>query len=293
MRTYKYLIFMAFLLIPALGFSAEYSTVDELVAAYSDETCRKCHAKIYDEWKATPHADSVNLSLGGLRNFAVLGVREWWGRKVTKEEVMKCLDCHAPVVKFATRDLAVKIADMIVTAKETKDKSKKAALTAELSRLNVGCLACHNLKATTVAIGRLGEPEKGAVYGIRGTGSEAHKTIKSAELKTAVFCMQCHGNYTAPDGEVIKCNTINGSYQDAYLARGGSRTCQDCHIKAKGRGHRMLGGRDLALVKEGIGFTAEISRYLHLPGKGEKLWTPSAIVAVALENRAGHRIPDG
>jgi hypothetical protein len=293
MKTYMYLVLIAFLLVPALGISAEYSTIGKLVAAYDDRKCRECHAQIYAEWKATPHADSVNLSLGGLRNFAVLGVDEWWGRKLTKAEIMKCMDCHAPVVKFATPELAVKIANMIVTAKETKDKKEKAALTAELGRLNVGCVACHNLKATTVAIGRLGEPIKGAVYGTRGNGSTAHRTIKSAEIKTSVFCMQCHGNYTAPDGEVIKCNTLNGSYQDAYLARGGSRTCQDCHIKAKDRGHRMLGGRDLELVKEGIGFTAEISRYLHLPGKGEKLWTPSAIVAVSLENRAGHRIPDG
>jgi hypothetical protein len=64
-------------------------------------------------------------------------------------------------------------------------------------------------------------------------------------------------------------------------------------MRQKGRGHRMMGGRDLALVKEGIGFNLEVSQYMHLPGKGEDRWTPSAIVNVELENRAGHRIPDG
>ncbi len=157
----------------------------------------------------------------------------------------------------------------------------------------MGCLSCHNLKATSIAPGRLGDPEEGAVYGVHGESSPAHKTIKSAELKTASFCMQCHGTYTAPDGEMIWCNTLNGSYQDAYVSMGGSRTCQDCHMKEKGRGHRMLGGRDLELVREGIGFNVEVSKYQHLPGKGEERWTPSAVVGVELENRAGHRIPDG
>jgi hypothetical protein len=206
---------------------------------------------------------------------------------------MKCLDCHAPAMKFATEELALKVADMIIAAMDSNDKGKRESAVKYLSRLNVGCVSCHGIKATAIAIGRLGEPEAGAVYGVHGKSSPAHKTIKSAELNTALFCMQCHGNYTAPDGEVIKCNTLNGSYQDGYVSRGGSRTCQDCHIRAKGRGHGMPGGRDLGLVREGIGFNVEIAKYLHLPGKGEKKWTPSALVNVELENRAGHRVPDG
>lgn len=280
-------------MIPLVASAKQYNTIDELVGAYSDEKCKTCHSGQYDEWKATPHADSVNLSLGGMRNFLVLGVRDWWKRDVTKADVMKCLDCHAPVMKFASEELAVKVAEMVVTAQEAKNDKEAEAAKKELAKLHVGCVSCHNLKATTVALGRLGEPVKDAVYGLQGKESPAHKTIKSAELGTALFCMQCHGFYVAPDSETIGCNTLSGSYQDAYISRGGSKTCQDCHIKEKGRGHKMLGGRDLELVKEGIGFNAGFLRYSHLPGKGETRWTPSAIVNVELENRAGHRIPDG
>jgi hypothetical protein len=283
----------AFITLPLAVYADEYGTIDGLVGAYNDELCRECHKEVYEEWKGSPHSDSVNMALGGLRNFLALGVKDWYKREVTKGEVMRCLDCHAPVMRYATEELALKVAGMVVAAKETSDEKEREAVQRELGKLNVGCLGCHNIKATAIAIAHRGEPEKGAVYGVRGGQISAHRTVRSDELGTALFCMQCHGNYASPDGEVIKCNTLNGSYQDGYVSRGGSRTCQDCHMRAEKRGHRMLGGRDLALVREGIGFNVEVSPYLHLPGKGEKLWTPSAVVSVELENRAGHRIPDG
>lgn len=280
-------------MLPLSSAAEEYGTIDALVGAYGDQKCRACHEEIFNEWKGTPHADSVNLALGGMRNFFVYGVEDWWGRDVTKEDVLMCLDCHAPVMNFASEGLAAKVAEMVVSAKDAEDEKAREDAKLELAKLNVGCVSCHNLKATSVAIGRLGEPEEGAVYGVHGKESPAHKTIKSAEMRTALFCMQCHGTLTAPNGEIIQCNTISGSYQHGYVSRGGSRTCQDCHMKEKGRGHRIMGGRDLDLVREGIGFNVEVSRYQHLPGKGETRWTPSAIVAVELENRSGHRIPDG
>lgn len=293
MRFLMVIFFFVLLMAPSVALTEEYNTIDALVNAYNDNKCRECHSEIYDEWKATPHSDPINLSLGGMRNYLVLGVKRWWDREITKDDLMMCLECHAPVMKYASKELALQVADMIITAKETKDTGKKNALKKELSKLNVGCVSCHNLKATTIAIGRLGKPKKGAVYGVHGEPTDDHETIKSPELKTALFCMQCHGSYTAPDGETINCNTINGSYQAGYVSMGGSKTCQDCHMKEKNRGHKILGGRDLDLVREGIGFTVDVSPYLHLPGKGEKLWTPSALVLVTLENRAGHRIPDG
>lgn len=287
------------LLLPVAALAGPYpesggaKTIDELVAMYDDSACRTCHTKEYDEWKGTPHADPINLSLGGLRNFLEIGVKKEWNRKVTKNEVMKCLDCHSPVIRFASEDLAVKIADMIVKANDSKDPAEKEAVKKELVKLNVNCVSCHNLKATTIALGIRGEPKKGAVYGVYGKKSPAHETVKSAELKTSLFCMQCHGVYDAPDGESIQCNTLSESYQANYVSRGGSRTCQDCHMKDKNRGHRMLGGRDLELVKEGIGFNVEVTSYRHLPKAPDTRWTPSAIVTVELTNNAGHRIPDG
>lgn len=298
MKTIMVLVAML-LLLPSAAFSATYAeggsakSIDELAKLVDDSKCRTCHAAVYDEWKVTPHADPINLSLGGMSNFFEVGVKKEWSRKITKNEVMKCLDCHAPVVRFASEELAVKIADMIVKANNTKDPAEKESLKKELAKLNVNCVGCHNLKATTIDLGIRGEPKPGAVYGVHGKKSPGHDTIKAVELSTALFCMQCHGVYDAPDGESIQCNTLSESYQANYVSRGGSRTCQDCHIKEKNRGHKMLGGRDLELVKEGIGFNVEVTPYRHLPKAPDTKWTPSAIVTVELTNNAGHRIPDG
>jgi len=278
---------------PAWAAGAEFDTIEALAEAYGSEGCGKCHQAAYDEWKATPHADSVNMVLGSLSGFIAYGIRDWWGREVSKAELLKCLDCHAPALNLATERLAREVAGMIVRAAEAKDPAEAAAIKEKLSALNVGCMGCHNLKSTTVDLGRLGPPEAGAVYGPGGRPSPAHKSVRLPGLSTAAFCMQCHGDYEAPDGTVINCNTLNGSYLDAYLARGGTKTCQDCHMRAGGRGHRLLGGRDPAMVKQGIGFALDVRKYQHIPGKGEERWTPSAVVNVELENRAGHRIPDG
>ena len=64
------------------------------------------------------------------------------------------------------------------------------------------------------------------------------------------------------------------------------------------KGHLFPGGHDLDTVKEGLGFEVQISPYQHLPGqikgvKNPKNWVPSAVVNVFIENKTGHRVPDG
>ena len=50
---------------------------------------------------------------------------------------------------------------------------------------------------------------------------------------------------------------------DAYVAKGGSKSCQDCHMD---KGHMFPGGRNLDTVKQGLGFDLQINPYRHLPG---------------------------
>ncbi len=291
MRSTKFLVFTLVLLlaIPSVLWAKEAKTIDELVEMYNDAKCKQCHPKQYEEWQQSYHSKAVVSSLKGMRNFYAIGVPKEWERKLTKVEVLKCLDCHAPVVNYASEELAVKIAEMIIKAKDTKDEKEKKALLKELSKLNVGCLACHNIKATSISKGLLGEPEKDAIYTPNMVISPVHKTIPVNTMNKSLFCAQCHGRYIAPDGEQIMCNTLSGSYYNNYISRGGAETCQDCHMKKANRGHKFPGGHDLEIVKEGIGFNAEIKGVKHTVGK----WIPRAIVQVELENRSGHRIPDG
>ncbi len=271
-------------------------TLDELVGMFDESGCMECHDATHNEWSASWHAKAVVSSLGGMHNFIEIGLKKEWETPLTKAQVLKCLDCHAPIVNFASEKLAVEIGGMIVTAVKEKGKPAGDAAKKKLSRLNVGCLSCHNVKATAVARGFNGPAEKDMIYGPNGEDAgDAHETLQANDMTRSAFCMQCHGVYRAADGETIQCNTLSGSYRNAYVANGGSRTCQDCHMK---KGHLFPGGHDLETVKEGLGFMVEIDPYKHLPGqikgvKDPKKWVPSAVVNVFIENKAGHRIPDG
>lgn len=267
---------------------AEYKTIDDLAKAYSSASCEGCHAKVHGDWKASFHSQSIVHSLGGIRNFIVVGLPQEWKQPVSKAHLMRCMACHAPMLKDATEDLAKQVAGLIVAAVDEKDEAKKAAARSELAKLNVNCVVCHNMMVN-VEKNLAGSPKPGVYYSPEGRPSPAHKTEKSPAMTTALFCGQCHGIHVPPDGDAIVCNTLYGSYQDAYRGNGGSETCQDCHMKAKGRGHRFPGAYETDMVKDGIGLDLQAAAIRLHPGK----WVPAAVVNIGLINRAGHRIPDG
>ncbi len=276
----------------------EAQTIDELVAMFDDSTCAQCHEEIYDQWQSSWHAQAVVSSLKGMRNFIVIGLAKEWKTKPSKAQLLKCLDCHAPAVNYASEKLALEIGQLIVTAFDKKDSPAGKKARTELAKLKVGCLSCHNIKATAVTRGLHGPPIKGAIYGPEGIMAEdddGHDSIETVDMTRSAFCMQCHGRYKAPDGETIQCNTLSGSYQNAYISQGGSRSCQDCHMK---NGHTFPGGHDLDTVKEGLSFDVEVTPYRHLPGKikgvkDNKAWVPSVVVTAKITNNTGHRVPDG
>jgi hypothetical protein len=283
----------------------EAETIDELVEMVDQKKCAECHPEIYKEWKESWHAKSVVSpgAIKGIHNFFAIGLPKEWKKPITKAEVMKCYDCHAPVIQYASEKLAVEIANMVITAHKEKGKPAAEKAEKELSKLSVGCISCHNLKAITVARGLRGDPKKGAIYGPTGADSNgAHETIETVDITRSVFCMQCHGKYKAPDGETIQCNTLSGSFQNAYGNLGGSDTCQSCHMeknsKTGKKSHIMPGGHNLDMVKKGLELDVNFTQYRHLPGqikgvKDDKAWVPSAVVTAFVANKAGHRIPDG
>ena len=289
-------ILLIFLPMSLLAMEKQADTLDELLEMFDESSCMECHEEAHGEWSKSWHAKAVVSSLGGMHNFIEIGLAKEWETPLTKAQIMKCLDCHAPIVNYASEELAVKIGRMIVTAHKEKGKPAGDIIQKELARLNVGCLSCHNIKATEVARGFNGPAERGMIYGPNGEDAgDAHETLEVADITRSSFCMQCHGIYKAADGETIQCNTLSGSYQNTYLALGGSKSCQDCHMK---KGHLFPGGHDLDTVKEGLGFEVQINPYKHLPGqikgvKSPKNWVPSAVVNVFIENKTGHRVPDG
>lgn len=292
-----FLVVLFFAVVPLSATEKQAETIDELLTMFDDSKCMECHEEIHNQWMSSWHSRAVVSSLKGMHNYIAIGLAKEWDTPLTKSQILKCLDCHAPAVRYASENLAVEIGNMIVTAHKMKGTPKGDAAKKELAKLNVGCLSCHNIKAGAVARGLHGEPQPGMIYGPEGEDADdAHPTEELVDISRASFCMQCHGKYKAADGETIQCNTLSGSYQNTYIAKGGSKTCQECHMK---NGHTFPGGHDLATVKEGLGLQVEIVSYGHLPGtlkkklKEEKKWIPSAVVNVFVENKTGHRVPDG
>ena len=109
-------------------------------------------------------------------------------------QAANAIDCHAPVVNYASEELAQEIGRLVIVSQTEKDKPVGQKAEEDLSKLNVGCLSCHNMKAIAVARGLRGDPELGTVYGPKGSDSGgAHKTVGTPDITRSVFCMQCHG----------------------------------------------------------------------------------------------------
>jgi len=283
MRLFPVLLILA---LPA-AVRAEYQSLDELVRAYDDRPCQACHAGIHRDWNSTYHARAMVSSLGVLRDFIENGVKKEWKREFGKKELMRCMDCHAPQLRDASETLAREVGRLALTATDNRDPAAKEAALKSLGRLGVNCIVCHNTMAV-VERNRLGEPLPGVFYGPSGRPSPAHGSARSAAIGSSAFCGQCHGLYTPADRETVFCTSLYESYQDRYRADGGLKSCQDCHMR-EGRGHRITGRHDVDKVREAIGFEADAVGIRQYPGR----WIPTAVLTVRLDNRAGHRIPDG
>lgn len=275
--------FVAAFILNAPAFAQTITSLDALLQRHDSSTCKNCHAKIHDEWAGSFHGRAIDRAIGSLRAFVASLEGE---RKVpaNKTQMLKCLDCHAPMVNEASEEVIQEIVGLIKTAADDKDGAKKKAAREKLSKLSVNCTGCHTVKAT---VNPMTPPDPKILYGPKG-GRAPHPTQSIPVIGSSVFCSQCHALWVAKDGENLYCTTIFESHQNAYRGMGGTQSCQDCHMKS--RGHNFPGAHDQALVREGLTLGMEAIGYGHLDGKKH---VPRAVVTVDVGNQAGHRIPDG
>lgn len=259
------------------------ATLAELVKHHDSSSCEPCHDTIHKEWKGSFHARSIVQTLGSLRAYIDAVEKE---RKLAPDKVqmLKCLDCHAPMVNDASEGAVREIVALVKTATDDRDEARKKAAVAQLAGLSVNCTGCHTVKGTGDP---MQPPEPGVSYGpTRAAGP--HPTRASPAMGSSVMCSRCHALWYARDGEYLYCTTIFESHQNAYRGAGGTQSCQDCHMKA--RGHTFPGAHDQALVKQGLSLAMEAVGHRHITAG--KL-VPRAVVTVDVGNLAGHRVPDG
>jgi len=294
--------------VPMLA-SAKAKSIDELAALFDSSRCKQCHAEIYAQWEKSHHARPLMGVSDGLMLTPVVKASAFQ-LKSPKDATLKtfpCFKCHLPqAVDHAEDAVAVELATALFTASD-KDKpdADKAAAKSKVAKLQITCIVCHNEKAITHKL-VLGSPEKDVIYG--SSGDKAHgdppdkvftKVKKSAIMGQSIFCGQCHG--TGPNFEFdypIQCATLYGSYQHNYLAKGGFQSCQECHMKKVGGKADHLftpNWNDKVgtskFLAENISLDVQTLGYQWLRKAGSL--TPMVVVNTKIENRAGHRIPDG
>jgi hypothetical protein len=281
-------------------------SIDQLAAMFDSERCKSCHSEIYGQWEKSHHARPLMGVADGLMLTPVVKASAFQ-IKDAKQATLKtfpCFKCHLPqATTYAEDSVAVELAGALFTASD-KDKADKdkAAAKAQVAKLRITCIVCHNEKAITHRL-VLGSPEKDVVYGTKDIATHEDKVFtkvkKSAILGQAVFCGQCHG--TGPNFEFdypIQCATLYGSYQHNYLSKGGFQTCQECHMKKVGGKADHLFPPNWndkestsSMLSQNVTLDVETLGYQWLRKAGAL--TPMIVVNTKITNKAGHRIPDG
>ncbi len=281
------------------------TTIAELVAMYDSSGCAECHPEAHEQWARSIHARSIYgtaRTAATLRTTVVNGLQEWpfsgvsGPADVKVEHLMGCAKCHLPQLADATDAVAAELMATVYAWQEAAkagDGETRAAKEAVLKSLNINCLVCHNRMAITHKWTD-GYPQAGVVYGSTDGAHDdpAYPQQKASPIMgEAILCGQCHG--LGPSLELdnpTQCATLYGSYLWSYVAEGGRKTCQECHMRRSGLGHDMQSYRDPGMAKAAVEFKVEADA-LYWRDRAEV--KPYVAVAVSMTNHAGHVVPDG
>jgi len=280
-------------------------SIAELADRYDSSPCAECHQDVHDEWSRSLHSHSIfgtgrtaatfmTAIKNGLMKWPSSGVKA--PKDVTVKHLMGCAKCHLPQLEEATDKVAQEIVSTIAEWQagiEEDDNERAESARKKLSSLNIGCLICHNRNAITHKWSD-GYPRRDAVYGSQRGEHPAPafpRMEQSPIMSESILCGQCHG--LGPNLELenpTQCATAYGSYLFAYVPEGGSKTCQQCHMRDSKLGHDMQSYRSPVMAKAAVEMEVEAAAVLW---RDNTTLRPKATVRVALTNRAGHGIPDG
>lgn len=259
--------------------------------------CKSCHADIHDQWSQSYHAKTVTAMMGSFSKY-IKYVREQKG-EVASSDLMGCLGCHAPGMRFADDDQLQWLATLVVEGQSSA-----------LSDIGVDCVACHVLAGsgepwthpgdTLVVYGPLKDPVEAKDP---QTGAIAHESVFSETMDKAEMCQACHTYITPDDIHVeggtwdIVCSLTYDAWLDASTGAAAGNQCQDCHMAAADGlaaqmegvalprravpGHLFPGWHSDAMLQQATQLAVET-----------KVEGGNLLVTVAINNKAGHRIPD-
>ena len=302
LKFFPFLMLALLLVVPGQAIAKEAANVQELIKMYDSSECYKCHEDYYKDWQKSLHAQPLlgpfDKTLGTLQDYISQRDKELAkSKEVTssmKEYMMPCFICHIPQLGDASEQAAQEVADAV-----TKGDMNI------LYELNINCLICHNRNAIVRRF-RDGNPEPDAVYGTKESGSHGSKAypkkIKQEMMKDPSFCGGCHqGPNVLHSAEPMWCVSNYDSYQQAYIPRGGDKTCQQCHMEKTDynkTGHRFPPNYDdpelsLKRLRDAVKFNVSALAYIFRIKTPELKSIPMAVVRTHIEHNIGHRFPDG
>jgi len=234
----------------------------------SAESCGACHRTIYESWRGSSHANSLDneIFLGAYR----------MTRSASKARAAVCLDCHAPLVLLnGDRELAYRHTWEGVT-----------------------CDICHGLASVDLSgHGPRQVLEPGPVKrGPFGDAPDAPHGVEHSELlRSALACAWCH-EYVNPEG--VSVLTTYSEWRASSRAERGE-SCQACHMSETDAGvedprlervvgakinlHEVPGGHSIDQLNRALGLSIDPRR------EDDEL-----VVELRLHNKgAGHAVPTG
>lgn len=262
------------------------------------QECKACHSAHYQEWEQSYHAKSMVSIQAGLKRF-ITTEEQVKGRSLNKNELMACVGCHAPAMRFAGEDEFTRLATLV------KTDQKEA-----LAELNVDCVACHALVVNGHSDVRPENELSRQVFhaSIRNPVKTVHGSQYASPMEGSQFCKSCHTYVTPADMKVqadwdIVCSLTFDAWRDGPLGPnakpGSQKQCQACHMekkdgKAASAGAQAIPSRKVSShLFAGWHSPASLQRATSVAVQGKPgAQKGTAEVLVTIENKAGHRIPD-
>lgn len=297
-RVVRQAMLLATLLIGSSAGAQQSATPMTSPLGVTANDCRACHLRTYQEWEQSYHAKSLVASHAGFKRY-ITTQEQAKGRPLNRDELMGCLGCHVPAMRFASDAEMTRLVELVKT--DQRDA---------IAGLNVDCVACHALSGS-------GHPEvkppagmaQQVYYGtIQSPQGATHGTQYAAQMGTSEFCKNCHTYLTPADMKVnadwdIVCTlTYNNWAEGPYGTRAAAadrKQCQSCHMEKQDGKAAEVAGLQTPTRKvsshlfPGWHNAAALQRATELslstrPGAAGG----TVEVVVTIDNKAGHRIPD-
>ncbi|MGQ0812101.1 MAG: hypothetical protein ACT4OO_12865 [Nitrospiraceae bacterium] len=246
-----------------------YQKVPKGLTSLRAESCGSCHREIYEEWKASIHAEAYRDPF----------FQAYWAKD---QHTWVCLNCHAPL----ENQQPTLIKDIPRQRVEKATQEPNPHYDPEYQKEGISCAACH--------------VRDGAILGPFDDSAAPHPTQFDPRFRTTEVCYRCHNVISGPAQfyNVGPCGTY-AEYEGKFFMKERGFICQSCHMPEidrpvseggpirRGRQHLWRGGHDPDMIKRAVAI--QVVADPPTPKAGEDV----RVTLTLINAGAGHKLPTG